>query len=111
MTIAPYIGIDVSYANSTVDWHAVSNDPQNIRFAYLKATEGTSIQDPTFKLNRSSANSAGIPTGAYHFYSLTSPPNTQATNFIKTVGELNTGDLPPVLDFEQNVPPANVTQV
>ncbi|HWB62166.1 MAG TPA: GH25 family lysozyme [Chitinophagales bacterium] len=108
MTIAPFLGIDVSYAQPGINWQQVAADPQNIRFAYLKATQGTTIQDNTFAKNREGATAAGIPNGAYHFFSIQTPAINQAFNFINVVHELKPGDLPPMLDFEQNVTPDKI---
>src|ERR1700741_3593354 len=99
--IADFLGIDVSQNNGTIDWHLVAQDPQKIRFVYMKATEGTTLRDNSFIKNRTGATAAGIPNGAYHFYSLTSPAKSQAYNFISLIEKLATNDLPPMLDFEK----------
>lgn len=98
---ADFIGIDVSQYNGTIQWIDVASDPQKIKFAYMKATEGTTLQDPSFKYNRKGANSVGIRNGAYHFYSLVTPPEQQAENFLKVVQQLGTSDLAPMLDIEK----------
>jgi GH25 family lysozyme M1 (1,4-beta-N-acetylmuramidase) len=106
---ADFIGIDVSQHNGTIQWGDVASDPQNIKFAYIKATEGTTIQDPRFPFNRKGANSVGIRNGAYHFYSLVTPPEQQAENFLRVVQQLGASDLPPVLDIEKIPAPNQIT--
>lgn len=69
---------------------------QDIQFAFIKATEGSSFQDPLFKQNWEQANRKNMRIGAYHFFSYDSKGSTQAANFIKTVS-LKNNDLPPVM--------------
>lgn len=69
-------------------------------FVFIKATEGIGNIDPFFKRNWKKSKEAGIVRGAYHFFIATKDGKLQAQNFIKNVN-LDTGDLPPVLDVEQ----------
>ena len=73
---------------------------REIAFAFIKATEGNGRVDPYFKRNWKKAKEAGVTRGAYHFFIASRDGTTQAMNFIKKV-ELESGDLPPVLDVEQ----------
>ena len=41
-----YDGIDVSHHQGQIDWKEVAKDKQ-IKFVYIKATQGTSIKDKT----------------------------------------------------------------
>ena len=47
-------------------------------------------------------SSANIAKGAYHFYTTSSNGITQAQHYFNTVKEISKGDLPPVLDLEQD---------
>lgn len=98
-------GIDVSHHQGKIDWETVKNfrfdDNLKIAFAYLKATEGFSRQDKQFARNWKECKRLNIRRGAYHFYIPSRDPVAQADNFVKTVGN-SMGDLPPVLDFEQD---------
>jgi len=91
-------GIDVSYYQENVDWAAVA--ASGIRYAFLKATEGAASVDRAFAKNRAKAAQAGLLRGAYHFFSPASSAQAQASLFLRTVGKLEPGDLPPVLDLE-----------
>lgn len=93
----PVKGIDISHHQGTVDWNAVAGD--GVRFVYLKATEGGDFQDDHFQANRKGAVAAGLPCGAYHFFTLKTSGLAQAQNFIRTVP---TGNLilPPAVDLE-----------
>jgi GH25 family lysozyme M1 (1,4-beta-N-acetylmuramidase) len=58
-------GLDVSHWDGTIDWATVKS--QGAKFAYIKATEGTTYHDPRFSANYLHAYSQGIIRGAYHF--------------------------------------------
>lgn len=93
----PVMGVDVSRYQGTIDWQQFAQ--QDVQFAFIKATEGSSYQDPFFTYNWSASQENGIIAGAYHFFSYESSGATQAQNFIETVGPLE-GCLPPVVDLE-----------
>src|SRR5437763_15771979 len=58
-------GIDVSHYQGAIDWTRVAGT--NTTFAFAKATEGKTIVDVTYPLNRTGGGGVGITTGAYHF--------------------------------------------
>jgi GH25 family lysozyme M1 (1,4-beta-N-acetylmuramidase) len=58
-------GDDVSHWQGTINWTTVHNE--GAKFAYIKATEGTSFKDPQFNYNYPNAYYAGLVRGAYHF--------------------------------------------
>ena len=90
-------GIDVSHHQAVIDWEAVAGE--DFDFTFLKATEGVEHTDTRFCENWASAKTAGLITGAYHFFRPEISARQQADNFHRLV-TLNTGDLPPVLDVE-----------
>ena len=92
-------GIDVSKFQGTIDWRKVKASGK-VKFAYIKATEGTSIQDPMYKRNIDSARAAGILVGSYHLYSKKTTAYQQFANFKKVV-QKSKQDLVPVLDIEE----------
>jgi lysozyme len=97
-------GIDVSHHNGKIDWQKVSEVAENdikISFAFIKATEGTSITDADFKRNWAEAKEHGIKRGAYHYYIPWRDPESQMAIFKKNVN-LKDGDFAPVLDIEEN---------
>ncbi|MBP3762449.1 MAG: glycosyl hydrolase family 25 [Bacteroidales bacterium] len=91
-------GIDVSKFQGTINWTKVAKD-STIRFVYIKATEGTSIQDPRYKANIAAARKAGLLVGSYHLYSSKTTAYQQFANFKKMVKK-SEQDLIPVLDIE-----------
>ena len=58
-------GLDVSSWQGNVDWLAVAINGG--RFAYVKATEGTSYVNPYFTQQYVGAFQVGLVRGAYHF--------------------------------------------
>ena len=68
-------------------------------FAFIKATEGGSFVDRGFARNWDGAGRAGLNRGAYHFFTLCAPGQSQAENFLGALpdaGEM----LPPAVDLE-----------
>jgi lysozyme len=90
-------GIDVSHYQGTVDWQQVQ--AAGLGFAFAKATEGTTWTDPEFAANWAGMQAAGLLRGAYHFYEPNDDAAQQATFFLQNV-QLESGDLPPMLDVE-----------
>jgi lysozyme len=91
-------GIDLSHFQRAVDWAAIA--ASEIRFCFIKATEGAANVDPRFISNWKGAADAKVLRGAYHFFHPSVPAASQAESFIRTVVRLEPGDLPPVLDLE-----------
>ena len=91
-------GIDVSKYQGTINWTKVAKD-STIRFVYVKATEGTSIQDPMYRTNLTKAKKAGLLVGSYHLYSSKTTAYQQMGNIRKVIKK-SEQDLVPVLDIE-----------
>jgi lysozyme len=95
-------GIDVSRYQSSVNWGLVRDMKSRevkLGFAFIKATEGSTLTDKQFSRNWRKSRQAGVVRGAYHFFRAKTDAAAQARLFIKTV-TLLPGDLPPVLDVE-----------
>jgi lysozyme len=95
-------GIDVSRYQKTVNWGLVKDMKSldvKLGFAFMKATEGSTITDRQFARNWKKSKQAGLVRGAYHFFRANTDAAAQARAFIKNV-TLLPGDLPPVLDVE-----------
>ena len=97
MTEYPVRGVDVSSYQGEIDWKTLSS--QNLSFAFIKATEGSSFVDPCFDYNYEQAQKTDLLIGAYHFFSYDSSGEDQAENFISTVSKID-NMLPPVIDLE-----------
>lgn len=91
-------GVDISSYQMNVDMKKLAE--QNVQFAYIKATEGSSYVDNYFEQNWDNIAEAGIPAGAYHYFSYDADGESQAYNYITTVGKDLTGRLIPAVDME-----------
>ncbi|TDQ01374.1 GH25 family lysozyme [Labedaea rhizosphaerae] len=58
-------GLDVSHYQGSINWATVKAN--GAKFAWIKATEGTSYHDPYFSQNYLAAYNQGIIRGAYHY--------------------------------------------
>ena len=98
-------GIDVSHFNGAIGWTQVAT--ASYRFVYAKATEGSTLIDPTYSINRAGAKGFGLRVGGYHFArpaGATDPARianaiTQA-DFFLSIAQPQPGELPPALDLE-----------
>ncbi|MBA0126647.1 hypothetical protein H0B56_13930 [Haloechinothrix sp. YIM 98757] len=96
-------GIDVSGWQGDVDWQRWWEEGK--RFAYVKATEGTTFTNPYFARQYRGAHEVGMIRGAYHFaLPDRSGGAAQARHFVANGGHwLPDGrTLPGVLDIEFN---------
>jgi len=95
-------GIDVSRYQKRVNWSMVrkmKDGDISLKFAFIKATEGSDMLDQQFVRNWKKARENNLVRGAYHYFRDASSGHEQAMHFIKHV-KLLPGDLPPVLDIE-----------
>ena len=95
------MGVDVSSYQENVDFSELKN--QGIEFAYIKATEGSTHIDSSFKDKWKNALEAGVVAGAYHYFVYSASGAEQAKNFIDVVGELDKERLIPAVDMELTV--------
>jgi GH25 family lysozyme M1 (1,4-beta-N-acetylmuramidase) len=64
----PVQGIDISHYDGEINWPELAKR-SNFRFAYMKATEGSTYVDKTFERNWKQSKDAGLIRGAYHVFS------------------------------------------
>lgn len=93
----PVRGVDLSSYQGVVDWDVLAK--QNIAFAFIKATEGSTHVDPNYQYNIENAQKTHLRVGSYHFFSFESSGFRQADNFIAHVAKTE-NMLPPVVDIE-----------
>jgi len=93
----PVRGIDVSHHQGAIHWPSVARD--DVRFAYIKATEGGDFRDRLFQRNVRGAQRAGLPIGAYHFFTLCRSGREQAENYLSAIRG-HRMRLPPAVDLE-----------
>jgi GH25 family lysozyme M1 (1,4-beta-N-acetylmuramidase) len=103
-TPTPYLpvteGIDVSHWQGSIDWNQVAAAGK--RFAYMKASEGTTLIDTFYTGNRAQAKLLGLYVGAYHFArpGLNPGDAVAEADYFLAMSQLVAGDLLPVLDLE-----------
>lgn len=93
-----YDGIDVSSYQKDIDWSATAKD-KNIKFVYVKATEGSTYRSRHYQYNIENARQYGIHVGAYHFFRPNVPVEKQFRNFTSVVKKEDQ-DLIPLIDVE-----------
>jgi GH25 family lysozyme M1 (1,4-beta-N-acetylmuramidase) len=101
--VAQTPGMDVSSHQGNVNWSAAWAN--GARFAYVKATEGTTYQNPNFAQQYNGSLNVGMIRGAYHFaLPDRSSGATQGAFFVSHGGGWsNDGKtLPPAIDLEYN---------
>ncbi|MBQ6080593.1 MAG: glycosyl hydrolase family 25 [Muribaculaceae bacterium] len=95
---AKYDGIDISSHQGFIDWAKVSSD-KDIRFVYVKASEGATYRSPHYAHNITQARRYGLLVGSYHYITSTSTIDEQFENFSKFALPA-IQDLIPMLDVE-----------
>ncbi len=95
-------GVDTSHYQhgARLRWEAVK--ASGVKFAFLKATEGSTYTDPKFATDWAATRRVGIYHGAYHFARPSfGSARRQARHFARVIGPQRVrGTLPPVLDLE-----------
>jgi GH25 family lysozyme M1 (1,4-beta-N-acetylmuramidase) len=96
-------GVDVSHWQGNTDWAYWWRNGR--RFAYVKATEGTTYRDPSFSYQYSGSYNVGMIRGSYHFATPNTSSGAAQANFFVAHGGGWSRDgrtLPGVLDIEYN---------
>ena len=91
-------GIDVSYYQERINWSSVK--AAGVDYAFIRVSDGSTFVDPRFQENWRNARIAGVKRGAYQFFRSNKDPIVQANLLLSTMGPLEDGDLPPVIDVE-----------
>lgn len=96
-------GVDVSSHQGNVPWSTLWNS--GVKFAYVKATEGTSYRNPYFTQQYNGSYNIGMIRGAYHFALPNNSSGAAQANYFVDHGGGWSKDgktLPGVLDIEYN---------
>jgi len=96
---AYYYGIDISHWNGNIITDISHVD--SISFAICKATEGATGIDPDYNNNCKLIRQKGLIRGKYHFYLINDDPVKQAEHFYEVAGNLDSLDMPLIVDIEQ----------
>ncbi|KGN34651.1 hydrolase [Knoellia sinensis KCTC 19936] len=96
-------GMDVSSHQGNVNWSYWWG--QGMKFAYVKATEGTTYKNPYFAQQYNGSYKVGMIRGAYHFARPDRSSGTAQADFFASTGggwSRDSKTLPGVLDIEYN---------
>jgi GH25 family lysozyme M1 (1,4-beta-N-acetylmuramidase) len=106
-TVTPLVaglpGLDVSSHQGNVDWNSVKAN--GAEFAYVKATESTTYQNPYFSQQYVGSFNVGLIRGAYHFATPNTSSGTAQADWFASHGGAWSADhhtLPGALDIEYN---------
>lgn len=102
-TVTQTPGMDVSSHQGNVAWSTAFAN--GARFAYVKATEGTTYQNPNFAQQYNGSFNIGMIRGAYHFALPDRSSGATQGNFFVDHGGGWSADgktLPPAIDLEYN---------
>lgn len=89
-------GIDISHHQIRINWSKVD---KKYKFVLMKATEGKDFMDTDFLYNWNKAQLNGFKVGAYHFFSMLSSGEEQASYYISKVPK-SKDSFPPIIDVE-----------
>ncbi|CAN7355304.1 glycoside hydrolase family 25 protein [Pseudoduganella sp. LjRoot289] len=94
-------GIDVYAGDGGIEWHKVAED--NNAFVFVRGAYGN-VMDKAVAANAAAARAVGLKVGVYHFLRARMDPQSQIDTFTQALKLANVGpgDLPPVLDMEDN---------
>lgn len=90
-------GIDVSYYQESIQWKRVRR--AGVLFAFVRVSDGSTINDPYFTKNWLEARKAGVLRGAYQYFRPDESATAQADVMIAALAS-DPGELPPVIDVE-----------
>lgn len=92
-------GMDVSAYQGYIDYSLVRNS--GIEIVYIKASEGTTLEDPFFRINYNNAKENGLKVGFYHFIRARSEEEAiqEAEFFYRVISGTNP-DCRLAMDFE-----------
>jgi lysozyme len=94
-------GIDISHHQGIISWYEVKDwEGNEIKFVYIKATEGATNIDTMYSRNMAEARKFQFLVGSYHYFRTTSSPQEQFDNFKKVV-QKDSQDLIPLVDVEE----------
>lgn len=93
-------GIDVSRFQGTIDWQPVKDS--GVVYAWIQISRSVTDLDAKFDYNWRRAKEVGILRGAYQRFQPDQDVARQAEIFLDTLGPYEAGDMPPMLDVEDD---------
>ena len=91
-------GIDVSHYQGNIDWAQVAHTGK-VGYVFIKATEGSNLEDDKYEYNISEARKNGLKVGSYHFFRANLSVDDQFANMTSKV-KREMQDIIPIVDVE-----------
>lgn len=92
-------GLDLSRHQGKIHWDELVDENPQLKFVYLKATEGSSVVDPFYQKNLKEAKKRNLLVGSYHFLTRRTSMERQVDNFLSNI-DLHQQDLLLLVDIE-----------
>ena len=90
-------GIDVSHHQQRINWDQVAAD--GVQYAFIRVSDGL-FEDREFERNWPEARRVGVIRGIYQYFRASRDVGLQVELLLRKMGPLQPGDLPPVIDIE-----------
>lgn len=94
-------GIDISHHNKLTDSDWKELKRQNVKFVYIKISEGATYKDPMRFKHYDNAQKYNIKAGVYHFFRDDVPAEAQYRNFARAHADRIFWDIVPCIDYEK----------
>jgi len=91
-------GIDISKYQGQINFKEIEQSHPDIKFCFVKSTDGNSYIDPNFYIHAKNLESSTIFSGSYHFFQPVNPEQQAEHYYQKT---FDYTQLPPVIDIEK----------
>ena len=95
------LGIDISHYNKITDCDWQYFKDANVKFVFIKASEGASYKDPLRYKHFNKASNYNLYIGAYHFFRGDIPAEDQYKNYDKATEDMSLSLLP-CIDYEKD---------
>lgn len=95
------LGIDISHHNKITDCDWQYFKDANVKFVFIKASEGASYKDPLRYEHFNKAYDYNLYIGAYHFFRGDVPAEDQYKNYDKATEDMSLSLLP-CIDYEKD---------
>lgn len=94
-------GVDIYAGNGAIEWDKVAEDGNS--FVFVRGAYGN-VVDKSAATNTATARSVGMKVGVYHFFRARIDPQSQLQALQRALAltKIGSGDLPPVIDIEDN---------
>jgi len=101
---ATTLGVDVSKWQGAIDWNAVANDSQSVKYAIVRTGDGINTDNRALE-NAINAKSAGLAVGFYHFFRGEQSGEAQAAIALNAISQSGVRPFAVFADLERGEAP------